>query len=205
MFWISKSTVQVYHPHHFALLFSHPFFPHPHSSHIQLANLRAPGDKGYKIPRGFLFNYITCANYTAEIWGWILFTIGVQAVPAALFALAGGYQMTVWALQKHKRLRKVRGAAGNVLEGGKFLRVLQGRGEARGDGMLKKWHDGRRQVMSMAMVCTKHLSWRTSDTLPASTPLPASSPAPTSSATANMCSSLPNLTLHIPHALASTL
>ena len=102
------------------------FPPNPHSSHIQLANLRAPGDKGYKIPRGFLFDYITCANYTAEIWGWILFTIGVQAVPAALFALAGGYQMTVWALQKHKRLRKVRGAVGNVLEGSSGKGARQG-------------------------------------------------------------------------------
>jgi very-long-chain enoyl-CoA reductase len=75
--------------------------------HIILANLRAPGDKGYKIPRGFLFNYITCANYTAEIWGWLLFAAGVQALPAALFALLGGGQMAIWAMQKHARLRKV--------------------------------------------------------------------------------------------------
>lgn len=75
-------------------------------SHLILARLRAPGDKGYKIPRGFLFNYITCANYTAEIWGWILFSVGVQALPAGIFMLAGAYQMTLWALQKHKRLKK---------------------------------------------------------------------------------------------------
>ena len=31
--------------------------------HIILANLRKPGEKAYKIPSGFLFNYITCANY----------------------------------------------------------------------------------------------------------------------------------------------
>ncbi|GAX82345.1 hypothetical protein CEUSTIGMA_g9774.t1 [Chlamydomonas eustigma] len=75
--------------------------------HILLAKLRTPGDKSYKIPRGFLFNYVTCANYTAEAWGWIAFTVGVQALPAALFTLAGGYQMAVWAMQKHKRLKKI--------------------------------------------------------------------------------------------------
>jgi very-long-chain enoyl-CoA reductase len=43
-----------------------------------LANLRKPGEKGYKIPRGFLFEYFTCANYTMEVFGWLLFTIAVQ-------------------------------------------------------------------------------------------------------------------------------
>ena len=35
-------------------------------SHLILAGLRKPGDKGYKIPKGGLFNYVTCANYTFE-------------------------------------------------------------------------------------------------------------------------------------------
>lgn len=72
-----------------------------------LAKLRAPGEKGYKIPRGFLFDYVTCANYTAEIWGWILYSVGVQALPAAIFMVAGAYQMVLWALAKHSRLHKV--------------------------------------------------------------------------------------------------
>jgi very-long-chain enoyl-CoA reductase len=76
--------------------------------HILLAKLRGPGEQGgYKIPRGFLFNSITCANYTMEIWGWILYSVGVQALPAAIFTLAGLYQMTLWAIQKHNRLRKL--------------------------------------------------------------------------------------------------
>jgi very-long-chain enoyl-CoA reductase len=75
--------------------------------HIILANLRKPGEKAYKIPTGFLFNYITCANYTAEIWGWILFTIGTRTLAAGLFTAAGAFQMAEWARGKHKRLVKV--------------------------------------------------------------------------------------------------
>lgn len=75
--------------------------------HIILKNLRKPGERGYKIPTGFLFNYITCANYTAEIWGWILFTIGTQTLAAGLFTAAGAFQMADWARGKHRRLQKV--------------------------------------------------------------------------------------------------
>ena len=80
--------------------------------HIILSNLRKPGEKGYKIPTGFLFNYITCANYTAEIWGWILFTIGTRTLTAGLFTAAGAFQMAEWARGKHRRLQKVREGRG---------------------------------------------------------------------------------------------
>jgi very-long-chain enoyl-CoA reductase len=76
--------------------------------HIILKNLRSPDGKGgYQIPYGFLFNYVTCANYTTEIWQWIGFNIATQSVAGYLFLAAAGYIMSVWALQKHKRLRKV--------------------------------------------------------------------------------------------------
>lgn len=79
--------------------------------HIILSNLRKPGEKAYKIPSGFLFNYVTCANYTAEIWGWILFTIGTRTLAAGLFTAAGAIQMADWARGKHRRLQKVRSCA----------------------------------------------------------------------------------------------
>lgn len=75
--------------------------------HLILANLRKGGDTGYKIPRGFLFEFITCPNYTTEFLAWLLYSIGVQAVAPFVFTLAGLYQMSMWAIQKHKRLRKV--------------------------------------------------------------------------------------------------
>ncbi|EFN57949.1 hypothetical protein CHLNCDRAFT_20573 [Chlorella variabilis] len=74
--------------------------------HVILANLRPAGAKGYVIPRGFLFNLITCPNYTAEILGWVGFTVATQTAAAALFTLVGAGQMARWALGKHKRLIK---------------------------------------------------------------------------------------------------
>ena len=51
-----------------------PRFSTPHcfscarSCHVILANLRPAGSKGYVIPRGFLFNFISCPNYPG---GWL--------------------------------------------------------------------------------------------------------------------------------------
>ncbi|CAM6083837.1 unnamed protein product [Calypogeia fissa] len=76
-------------------------------THIILKNLRSPDGKGgYQIPKGFLFNYVTCANYTTEIWQWIGFNIATQSLAGYLFLAAAGFIMTVWALGKHKRLRR---------------------------------------------------------------------------------------------------
>lgn len=74
--------------------------------HVILSNLRSSGSGGYVIPRGFLFSFITCPNYTAEILGWVGFTVATQTFPAALFTIVGALQMAQWAIGKHKRLRK---------------------------------------------------------------------------------------------------
>lgn len=74
--------------------------------HRILATLRPAGTGGYVIPRGFLFNIITCPNYTMEIVGWVGFTVATQTLAAALFTLVGAGQMAQWAVGKHARLRK---------------------------------------------------------------------------------------------------
>lgn len=79
-----------------------------------LRNLRPEGSKEYVMPKGFAFNYITCANYTFEIYGWILFGVATQTVAAFLFIAAGSFPMSQWALGKHKRLRKVTSCYRNV-------------------------------------------------------------------------------------------
>ncbi len=76
-------------------------------THVIQRNLRPPGGKGYAIPHGFGFDHITCANYTAEIYGWILFAAATWTLPALIFITAGAAQMAIWAKAKHARLRKV--------------------------------------------------------------------------------------------------
>ena len=71
-----------------------------------LANLRPPGATAYVIPRGFLFNIISCPNYTAEVLGWVAFTVATQTLAAGIFTLVGAGQMAVWAAGKHARLKR---------------------------------------------------------------------------------------------------
>lgn len=82
------------------------------SIHINLRNLRPAGTSVRKIPvpdsnpLTFLFNYVSCPNYTYEYLAWFSFSVMTQCIPAFLFALAGGYQMTMWALGKHRNYKK---------------------------------------------------------------------------------------------------
>lgn len=75
-------------------------------SHIQLRNLRPEGTTVRRIPRGFLFELVSCPNYTCEILAWVCFSLMTQSVAAFLFTLVGGGQMLVWAQQKHRRYKK---------------------------------------------------------------------------------------------------
>ena len=77
--------------------------------HIILKNLRSPdGVGGYQIPRGFLFNYVTCANYTTEIYQWLGYNIATQTLAGYSFLAVAAFIMTDWALGKHRRLKKVK-------------------------------------------------------------------------------------------------
>jgi len=82
------------------------------SIHIALRDLRPPGTKERRIPYPTsnpltnLFGLVSCPNYTYEIGSWIAFTVMVQCLPVGIFTLAGAYQMTMWALGKHKNYRK---------------------------------------------------------------------------------------------------
>ena len=82
------------------------------SVHIALRNLRPPGSKVRNIPvpdgNPFtnLFNMVSCPNYTYEIGSWVSFSLMTSCLPAMLFAIAGAYQMAIWALGKHRNYRK---------------------------------------------------------------------------------------------------
>ena len=74
--------------------------------HILLKNLRGvDGSGGYQIPKGFLFNIVTCANYTTEIYQWIGFIVATQTVAGYVFSVFSAGFMTFWVLAKHLRLK----------------------------------------------------------------------------------------------------
>lgn len=50
-----------------------------------LINLRKPGETGYKIPKGFLFKFITSPNLFGEIIEWTGFAIMAWNLPAFTF------------------------------------------------------------------------------------------------------------------------
>nr|QKE45402.1 enoyl-CoA reductase [Salvinia cucullata] len=76
--------------------------------HLILKNLRSPDGKGgYQIPSGFLFNYVTCANYTTEIYQWLGFNIATQTIAGYSFLVVAALIMTNWAQGKHRRLKKL--------------------------------------------------------------------------------------------------
>ncbi|KAG6469453.1 hypothetical protein ZIOFF_074170 [Zingiber officinale] len=76
--------------------------------HLILRNLRSPsGNGGYQIPGGFLFNIVTCANYTTEIYQWLGFNIATQTIAGYVFLIVATLIMTNWAFAKHWRLKKL--------------------------------------------------------------------------------------------------
>ncbi|XP_066481109.1 3-oxo-5-alpha-steroid 4-dehydrogenase 1 [Tiliqua scincoides] len=53
-----------------------------------LRNLRKPGETGYKIPRGGMFEYVTGANYFGEIVEWFGFALASCTLQSAAFAFS---------------------------------------------------------------------------------------------------------------------
>jgi len=73
-----------------AALFLFGFFGNRWADHV-LRNLRKPGETGYKIPRGGLYERISCPNYFTEltIWcGWALMTWSLAGLSFAVFTFA---------------------------------------------------------------------------------------------------------------------
>merc|ERR1711879_134458 len=78
-------------------------------SHVTLMNLRPPGSTVKGVPKGGLFEYVSCANYTYEVLGWIGFSLVVRTLPAWIFTILGAGQMFMWAQKKHAALKKMEG------------------------------------------------------------------------------------------------
>ncbi|XP_030644775.1 3-oxo-5-alpha-steroid 4-dehydrogenase 1 [Chanos chanos] len=72
-----------------------------HSDHV-LRNLRKPGETGYKIPRGGLFEYISGANFFGEIVEWAGFALAGFSIHSAAFALFTFVVLSSRAVSHHK-------------------------------------------------------------------------------------------------------
>jgi 3-oxo-5-alpha-steroid 4-dehydrogenase 1 len=52
-----------------------------------LRHLRQPAETDYKIPRGGLFRYVSCANYFGEIIEWFGWALATWSLPGLAFAV----------------------------------------------------------------------------------------------------------------------
>jgi 3-oxo-5-alpha-steroid 4-dehydrogenase 1 len=68
----------------------------------KLIGLRKGGLKGYFIPRGGLFNYISCPNFFGEIIEWAGFALMAWNLPALSFAVWTAANLIPRALDHHK-------------------------------------------------------------------------------------------------------
>lgn len=67
-----------------------------------LAKLRPPGDKGYYIPQGGLFRWLSCPNYFGEMVEWFGWAIATWSLPGLAFAIYTVANLAPRALAHHR-------------------------------------------------------------------------------------------------------
>ncbi len=82
-------------------LFLFGFVLNLHSDHI-LANLRKPGETGYKVPRGGLYRWISCPNYAGELLEWTGWALACWSLPALAFAVWSAANLVPRARENHR-------------------------------------------------------------------------------------------------------
>ncbi len=71
-----------------------------------LRNLRAPGETGYKIPRGGAFEYVTAPNYLGEIVEWTGWAIATWSPAGLAFAIYTFANLAPRAISHHRWYRE---------------------------------------------------------------------------------------------------
>jgi len=71
-----------------------------------LINLRKPGETGYKIPTGGLFDVISCPNHFSEILEWCGFALMTWSLPGLAFAVWTLVNLVPRALHHHQWYKK---------------------------------------------------------------------------------------------------
>jgi steroid 5-alpha-reductase/3-oxo-5-alpha-steroid 4-dehydrogenase 1 len=67
-----------------------------------LAALRKPGETGYKIPRGWLYERITCPNYFGELLIWTGWAVATWSLAGLVFLLVTASNLVPRALTNHR-------------------------------------------------------------------------------------------------------
>lgn len=77
-------------------------------SHVILARIRSSSNDNKKraIPRGFAFEWVSCANYMFESIAWLLFAILINNRSSWIFWILSTGQMYIWARKKHLKYLK---------------------------------------------------------------------------------------------------
>lgn len=87
-----------------AALFAVGFVINVHAD-ATLRALRGPGEQGYKVPRGGLFERVTCPNYLGEIIEWVGFAIAAQTLASWAFAIFTFANLAPRAVAHHRWYR----------------------------------------------------------------------------------------------------
>ncbi len=87
------------------LLFLGGFVINVHSDSV-LRRLRAPGESGYGIPQGGLFELVSGANYLGEIIEWTGWAIATWSIPGLAFAVFTTANLVPRAISHHRWYRR---------------------------------------------------------------------------------------------------
>ncbi len=71
-----------------------------------LIHLRKPGETGYKIPEGWLFNFVSCPNLLGELIEWAGFAILCWNMPALAFFIWTAANLLPRAMAHHRWYKK---------------------------------------------------------------------------------------------------
>lgn len=67
-----------------------------------LIRLRQPGDRGYRIPQGGFFRWVSCPNHFGEILEWCGYALMAWSLPALSFAIWTAANLIPRALSHHR-------------------------------------------------------------------------------------------------------
>lgn len=70
-----------------------------------LRRLRAPGETGYRIPRGGLYELVSCPNYLGELLEWLGFALAAWSLAGLAFAVYTAANLVPRALAHHRWYR----------------------------------------------------------------------------------------------------